>query len=92
MAGLRFFVFHRMLIETKYIIANLGMSNNFGFVDLENLVFPTTMSIDYIRVYQKAGHIKIGCDPDDFPTQAYINEYISSDSRSRQDANGIQVY
>ena len=52
------------------------MSSNFGFVDLENLIFPTTMSIDYIRVYQKKGEINIGCDPPDFPTQAYITEYV----------------
>lgn len=64
--------------EPMYILANLGMSSNFGFVDLENLIFPTTMSIDYIRVYQKKGEINIGCDPPDFPTQAYITEYIEA--------------
>ncbi|KAF8891507.1 glycoside hydrolase family 16 protein [Mucidula mucida] len=64
--------------EPMYIIANLGMSLNFGSVDLENLVFPTTMSIDYVRVYQKKGEINVGCDPDEFPTQAYIEEYIEA--------------
>ncbi|TFK56944.1 beta-glucan synthesis-associated protein [Heliocybe sulcata] len=64
--------------EPMYIIANLGMSSNFGFVDLEHLKFPTTMSIDYVRVYQQKDAINIGCDPKDFPTQAYINQYIEA--------------
>ncbi|KAJ7085431.1 beta-glucan synthesis-associated [Mycena belliarum] len=64
--------------EPMYIIANLGMSPNFGFVDLEHLTFPTTLSIDYVRVYQYPDSINIGCDPPDFPTQAYINTYIEA--------------
>ncbi|EPQ60516.1 beta-glucan synthesis-associated [Gloeophyllum trabeum ATCC 11539] len=69
--------------EPLYIIANLGMSTNFGDVDLDHLTFPTTMSIDYIRVYQPKNAINIGCDPEDFPTQAYINQYL----RAYTDAN-----
>lgn len=34
------------------------------------------MSVDYIRVYQPKGAINIGCDPDDFPTQSYIKQYV----------------
>ncbi|KIP11409.1 glycoside hydrolase family 16 protein [Phlebiopsis gigantea 11061_1 CR5-6] len=64
--------------EPMYLIANLGMSTNFGTVDLEHLTFPTTMSIDYIRVYQDPDNINYGCDPDDFPTEAYINTYIEA--------------
>jgi beta-glucan synthesis-associated protein KRE6 len=60
----------------QYIIANLGMSTNFGDVDLEHLTFPAIMRIDYIRVYQPKNAINIGCDPDDFPTAAYINQYV----------------
>ena len=52
------------------------MSSNFGFVDLNHLTFPTKMRVDYIRVYQHKDKIKIGCDPEDFPTQAYINECV----------------
>lgn len=62
--------------EPMYIIANLGMSTNFGTVDLEHLTFPATMKIDYIRVYQNPNNINYGCDPDDFPTEAYINTYV----------------
>ena len=61
---------------SQYIIMNLGMSRNFGFVDLEHLTFPTTMHVDYIRVYQPKGYVNIGCDPKDFPTAAYINQYV----------------
>ncbi|KAF9455067.1 glycoside hydrolase family 16 protein [Macrolepiota fuliginosa MF-IS2] len=64
--------------EPMYLIANLGMSTNFGTVDIEHLTFPTTMKIDWIRVYQPSDQINIGCDPDDFPTQAYINQYIEA--------------
>jgi len=64
--------------EPMYILANLGMSTNFGVVDLEHLTFPTTLKLDYVRVYQYADSVNIGCDPPDFPTQAYINTYIEA--------------
>ena len=63
-----------VLTELQYIIANLGMSSNFGFVDLDHLTFPTKMKVDWVRVYQDPDNINIGCDPPDFPTAAYINE------------------
>lgn len=31
------------------------MSSNFGYVDLDNLVFPSKMRVDYVRVYQPEG-------------------------------------
>lgn len=52
---------------------NLGMSQNFGFVDVEHLTFPATMRVDWIRVYQDPSALNIGCDPPDFPTKAYID-------------------
>lgn len=55
---------------------NLGMSENFGEIDLTHLTFPTRMSVDFIRVYQRKDSINIGCDPKDFPTQTYINQYV----------------
>ncbi|TCD62780.1 hypothetical protein EIP91_006424 [Steccherinum ochraceum] len=64
--------------EPMYLIVNLGMSRNFGVVDLEHLTFPATMKVDYIRIYQDPDNINIGCDPEDFPTQAYINQYIEA--------------
>ncbi|KAI0825016.1 glycoside hydrolase family 16 protein [Trametes gibbosa] len=64
--------------EPMYLITNLGMSKNFGTVDFEHLQFPSRLRIDYIRVYQDPDNINIGCDPSDFPTAAYIKEYIEA--------------
>ncbi|KAF9009992.1 glucosidase [Cyathus striatus] len=61
--------------EPMYIITNLGFSLNFGDIEFEQITFPTTMSIDYIRVYQPKDSINTGCDPKDFPTAAYIEAY-----------------
>ena len=55
---------------------NLGMSRNFGNVELDLLQFPVVMEVDYVRVYQKKGKINIGCDPADFPTASYIEKYV----------------
>lgn len=62
------------LTVIQYIIINLGISKNFGDVDFEHLTFPTTMKVDYVRVYQHPDNINIGCDPEEFPTEAYINK------------------
>ncbi|KAI0321949.1 beta-glucan synthesis-associated [Amylostereum chailletii] len=61
--------------EPLYLIMNLGMSKNFGVVQFDELTFPTSMYVDYIRVYQRAGEKNVGCDPDDFPTAKYIEQY-----------------
>jgi hypothetical protein len=61
----------------QYILANLGISPNFGFIDFAHLTFPTTMRIDYIRVYQPKDQINYGCDPEGFPTEAYINTLVA---------------
>ncbi|KAK0226391.1 glycoside hydrolase family 16 protein [Armillaria fumosa] len=61
--------------EPMYIMANLGMSTNFGDVDLDHITFPAVMLIDYVRVYQDPDNINIGCDPEDFPTAKYIATY-----------------
>jgi len=55
---------------------NLGMSTSFGPVDLAHLPFPAHMRVDYIRVYQPEGQIKVGCDPKEFPTTNYINRWM----------------
>ncbi|KAI1791121.1 beta-glucan synthesis-associated protein [Ganoderma leucocontextum] len=61
--------------EPMYLITNLGMSANFGEIDFDQLTFPSTLRVDYIRVYQDPSAVNIGCDPPDFPTAAYINQY-----------------
>ncbi|KAL0949252.1 hypothetical protein HGRIS_009330 [Hohenbuehelia grisea] len=64
--------------EPMYIIANLGMSKNFGEVDVAHLQFPAHMRVDYIRVYQPKDRINIGCNPKDFPTAAYISKHAEA--------------
>ena len=32
------------------------------------------MKVDWVRVYQDPENINIGCDPPNFPTEAYINK------------------
>ncbi|PVG03239.1 concanavalin A-like lectin/glucanase [Serendipita vermifera] len=61
--------------EPMYIIVNLGLSENFGQIDYDNLVFPAHMLVDWIRVYQHPDRINVGCDPEGFPTSNYINAY-----------------
>jgi hypothetical protein len=68
---------HGLTFFPQYIIMNLGMSTNFGPVDLEHLPFPVHMRVDYIRVYQPSNARNVGCDPKDFPTADYINTYVS---------------
>lgn len=58
--------------EPMYILLNLGMSENFGKVDLTNLVFPAVLRVDYVRVYQDTDQLNIGCDPPLYPTADYI--------------------
>jgi hypothetical protein len=60
-------------IEPMYMIWNLGMSQDFGEVDIENLPFPSYMMIDWIRVYQRPDNLKVGCSPPDMPTAQWIN-------------------
>lgn len=63
-------------VVLQYLLMNLGMSTNFGPVDLINLPFPAHMRVDYIRVYQPEDEINIGCNPKDFPTEDYINQWV----------------
>ncbi|GAA6019163.1 hypothetical protein JCM10207_006570 [Rhodosporidiobolus poonsookiae] len=58
--------------EPMYLLLNLGMSENFGDVDLQNLVFPAKMRVDYVRVYQDKDHVSVGCDPKENPTVDHI--------------------
>ena len=58
--------------EPMALIANLGMSSSFSFLDFDNLVFPAVMRVDWIRVYQPSDAVNIGCDPEAYPTKDYI--------------------
>jgi hypothetical protein len=61
---------------TQYIIMNLGLSENFGFIDFAHLTFPVVMRIEWVRVYQDPENVNVGCDPKDYPTVGYINQCV----------------
>ncbi|KAF9054075.1 glycoside hydrolase family 16 protein [Panaeolus papilionaceus] len=61
--------------EPMYLIANLGLSETFGTLDLSKVPVPATMAVDWIRVYQPANAVNIGCDPVTAPTAKYIETY-----------------
>lgn len=64
--------------EPMSIIMNFGMADGFAFVDIENLIFPATMRIDYVRIYQPEDKINIGCNPPDYPTTDYIERHLDA--------------
>jgi hypothetical protein len=51
------------------------MSNNWQNVDFANLPMPSEFLIDYVRVWQRPGIGKIGCDPASHPTKDFINSH-----------------
>ncbi|OWZ49099.1 glucosidase [Cryptococcus neoformans c45] len=63
--------------EPMAMVINFGMSNNFQAIDFSNLAFPSEMHIDYVRVYQRSEG-RMGCDPDDRPTAAYIEKHANA--------------
>lgn len=67
----------RLSKEPMSLIMNLGISNNWAYIDWPSLVFPCTMRIDYVRVYQPTDQINVGCDPVDYPTYDYIQSHLN---------------
>lgn len=61
--------------EPMYILMNLAISQGFGYINWNKLVFPATMQVDYIRIYQAKDKQNIGCDPDKRPTFNYIKKH-----------------
>lgn len=61
--------------EPMSMILNLGISKAWTWIDYDNLKFPTTMYVDYVRIYQKAGQEMMTCDPPGFPTTKYIADH-----------------
>jgi len=52
-------------------------SASFQGQDYHSLQFPSTMYIDYVRLYQRQGlQNALTCDPPGYPTAAYINSYV----------------
>lgn len=63
--------------EPMSVIVNFGMSNSFAFVDHANLapLFPATMRVDYVRIYQDEDEEMVTCDPPGYPTTEYIKKH-----------------
>ena len=65
----------RISKEPMSIIMNMGISNNWAYIDWRMIFFPVTMTVDYVRVYQPANSISLTCDPEDYPTYDYIEAH-----------------
>ncbi|CCE61650.1 hypothetical protein TPHA_0A05760 [Tetrapisispora phaffii CBS 4417] len=64
--------------EPMSIIMNLGISNNWAYIDWQSIYFPVTFRIDYVRLYQPSDSISVTCDPDDYPTYDYIEDHLNA--------------
>ncbi len=58
--------------EPLSIIMNLGISENWVGIDWTELRFPTVLSIDYVRWYQRESEQMVTCDPPGYETTEYI--------------------
>lgn len=61
--------------EPMSIIMNLGISHSWVDIEFQDLRFPTTLRIDYVRWYQKEGSESVTCDPPGYETTDYINRH-----------------
>jgi beta-glucanase (GH16 family) len=64
--------------EPMSIVLNLGISNSWSYIDWNALIWPSTLHIDYVRVYQPPGSMSVTCDPSDYPTYDYIQEHANA--------------
>jgi beta-glucanase (GH16 family) len=64
--------------EPMSMVLNLGISASWSEILFPDLVFPTTMYIDYVRIYQKPGETSITCDPPGYPTTQYITDHADA--------------
>ncbi|PVH82698.1 glycoside hydrolase family 16 protein [Cadophora sp. DSE1049] len=69
--------------EPMSIVLNLGISHSWSDIWMDDLKFPTTMHVDYVRIYQKPGQNSVSCDPEGYPT----TDYISKHPEAYQDAD-----
>ena len=61
--------------EPMSIVMNMGISNNWAYIDWRMIFFPVQMQIDYVRLYQPSNAVSITCDPEDYPTYDYIEAH-----------------
>ncbi|PQE31292.1 beta-glucan synthesis-associated KRE6 protein [Rutstroemia sp. NJR-2017a WRK4] len=61
--------------EPMSMVLNLGFSSAWGEILMGDLRFPTTMYVDYVRIYQREGEEMLTCDPPGYPTTQYIKDH-----------------
>ena len=66
--------------EPMSLVMNFGMSTGFSAINLTGIAttLPATMRFDYVRIYQPSDSVSVTCEPDDYPTQSYINEHMQA--------------
>ncbi|ANB11269.1 beta-glucan synthesis-associated protein KRE6 [Sugiyamaella lignohabitans] len=64
--------------EPMSIILNLGISNSWTYIAWNDLVWPSHMRIDYVRLYQPSDQVSLTCDPPDYPTYDYIQDHLNA--------------
>ena len=61
--------------EPMSIVLNVGFSTAWTGIQMDQLRFPTTMYVDYVRIYQLEGQESITCDPPGYETTDYIKKH-----------------
>jgi beta-glucanase (GH16 family) len=61
--------------EPMSMVLNLGISGSWSEILISDLLFPTVMHIDYVRLYQKPDQTSVTCDPPGYPTTEYISAH-----------------
>ncbi|KAF7863199.1 hypothetical protein EAF04_007282 [Stromatinia cepivora] len=61
--------------EPMSMVLNLGISGSWSEILIGELRFPTTMYVDYVRIYQREGEESVTCDPEGYETTEYIREH-----------------
>ena len=74
--------------EPMSIVLNRGISPNWQTIDQTTMIFPAELRFDYVRVYQRKGSTKIGCDPTIEYINNHIDAYTSASSRSSLSPDG----
>lgn len=70
--------FRRIAKEPMSIVMNLGLSNNWAYIDWPSIHFPSFMEVNFVRVYQPPNAISMTCDPAGHPTTNYINAHLNA--------------
>ncbi|CDK26397.1 unnamed protein product [Kuraishia capsulata CBS 1993] len=68
----------RIAKEPMSIVINMGVSNNWAYIDWPSIKFPVEFTVDYVRIYQPNDSISLTCDPTDYPTYDYIQDHLKA--------------